>query len=151
MRSAPPILSSFRLSKAVDSESEGLAQDVVWLKPSGPVVVGPDKPLPSIPREMDFSENRNKTTLSIAPGSTTIHLTDSRTLHTDVSVGFPKRPKGRAKTPGSHPSLDAVSALPDGLYKGTIPLQRGWFPSIKWKALSIEVRPSFHVVYLALY
>lgn len=137
VKSAPPILSSFRLSKAADSDSDGANQDVIWLRPSGPGSA--EKPLPTIPQEGDYAENRNKTTLSIAPGATTIHLTDSRTLHTDVSVGFPKRPKGRAKAPGSHPSLDTVSALPDGLYKGSIPLQRGWFPSVKWKALSIEV------------
>lgn len=74
-----------------------------------------------------------------SPAPIVRHVSDSRTLHTDVSVGFPKRPKGRTPTPGSHPSLETVSALPDGLYKGNIPLHREWFPSLQWDQLNIEV------------
>ncbi|THH12127.1 hypothetical protein EW145_g194 [Phellinidium pouzarii] len=76
-----------------------------------------------------------------------IHLSDSRTLHTDVSIGFPKRPKGVAPSPGSHPSLETVSALPDGLYKGCIPLQRDWFPSVRWETLSIEYYLQVSVIF----
>ncbi|KAH8113946.1 hypothetical protein DFH11DRAFT_1509678 [Phellopilus nigrolimitatus] len=107
-KSAPPILSAFRFSRAdPDQDRDGES----------------------------------------SPSEPPTRLTDSRTLHTDVSVGFPKRPKGREPQPGSHPSLETVGALPDGLYKGQIPLQRDWFPSVKWKTLSIEYFLHISVIY----
>lgn len=176
VRSAPPILSGFRLSRA---DPDGAESSSASSSRKGSV----DKPLPTIPQLFNgfngFNTSQGSTRLrsgskskppsptsssasssggstfsSVSSIATSVHsdkqlttdgpeiapqrVTDSRTLHTDVSVGFPKRPKGRSRA-GSHPSLETVSALPDGLYKGNIPLQKGWFPSIHWRGLRIEV------------
>ena len=85
------------------------------------------------------NESGHRTAVVAIPESRKQKLSDSRTLHTDVSVGFPKRPKARGSSPGSHPSISIASSLPDGLYRGHIPLQRGWFPSVHWKDFSIDV------------
>lgn len=156
VRSAPPVLSGFRFgSSARGAEAESDAGSPSTSNPSSSVW---QKPLPTIPQEGDAaesdrvndgklvkkkpsrpSESNNVTVVELTPSKDKYRVTDSRTLHTDVSVGFPKRPKGRTVAAGSHPSLETVSSLPDGLYKGSIPLQKGWFPSLQWDGLTIEV------------
>lgn len=66
-------------------------------------------------------------------------ISDTRTLQTDVSIGFPKRPRTRVQPHERHPSLDAHSSLPDGLYKGKIQLGKNVLPSIDWAGLSVKV------------
>jgi len=156
VRSAPPVLSGFRFGASArggEAESES-GSPLATSTPSSSVW---RKPLPTIPQEGDDavprrdndeeatrkkpsrpSESNNVTVVELIPSKDKYRVTDSRTLHTDVSVGFPKRPKGRTIAAGSHPSLETVSSLPDGLYKGSIPLQKGWFPSLQWDGLTIE-------------
>ncbi|KAI5121710.1 hypothetical protein M0805_002103 [Coniferiporia weirii] len=172
VKSAPPIFSGFRFSRADPDQGEQSSPSAsTWCSVQKPLpripqeeesaaalvsftpFQGPLPPLPRVAAQPDCTPcsgsspqppapvlgTPKKTGNVAAPAvAHTIHLTDARTLHTDVSVGFPKRPKGAAPSPGSHPSLESISALPDGLYKGCIPLKRDWFPSVKWKALSIE-------------
>ncbi|KLO19399.1 hypothetical protein SCHPADRAFT_865315 [Schizopora paradoxa] len=155
VRSAPPVLSGFRFgssARGVESDS-----DVGSPSTSNPSSSVWHKPLPTIPQEGESgtsdivkgrtivkknpippSESNNVTEVEFIENKDKFRVTDSRTLHTDVSVGFPKRPKGRTTAAGSHPSLETVSSLPDGLYKGSIPLQKGWFPSLQWNGLTIE-------------
>jgi hypothetical protein len=66
-------------------------------------------------------------------------LSESRTLQTDVYVGFPKRPRSPSG-PSGHPTLEQHSVLPDGLYKGRLPLHRNMLPSISWGGLQVKVR-----------
>ncbi len=127
-RSAPPILSMFRLL-TVDPDTIYDPHEALWV-PEKP------KPLPAIPSEAQGL----RTAPTPDPDAKDIYgVSDLRTLHTDVSVGFPKRPRGPTVHPHSHPSLEVIRGLPDGLYKGHIPLQKGWFPSVHWKGLEIEV------------
>ncbi|TFY83541.1 hypothetical protein EWM64_g488 [Hericium alpestre] len=63
-------------------------------------------------------------------------ISESRILHTDVSIGFPKRP--RKHTGGAHPSLEEQKALPDGLYKGKMPLEKGMLPCVDWAGLGVK-------------
>lgn len=78
-----------------------------------------DKPLPELP---------------------TTGVLETRTLQTDVCVGFPKRPRNRMQPNQKHPSLDTHAALPDGLYKGKIRLDKSMLPSIDFSGLSVKVR-----------
>ena len=77
-----------------------------------------DKPLPPIPHG----------------------ISDTRSLQTDVCVGFPKRPRNRPASHERHPSIEAANALPDGLYKGKLKLEKNMLPSIDWAGLSVKVR-----------
>lgn len=70
------------------------------------------------------------------PGAAT--YTETRTLQTRMSIGFPKRPRS-ACAPDEHPSLEAHTALPDGLYKGEIELNPQLLPSIDWAGLNVKV------------
>ena len=70
------------------------------------------------------------------PGATA--FTEARTLQTQMSIGFPKRPRS-ACAPDEHPSLEAHAALPDGLYKGKIGLNPQLLPSIDWAGLNVKV------------
>jgi hypothetical protein len=71
--------------------------------------------------------------------------TETRILQTRMSIGFPKRPRS-ACAPDEHPSLEAHTALPDGLYKGKIYLNPQLLPSIDWAGLNVKVSDlcSFH-------
>lgn len=68
----------------------------------------------------------------------TISCTDARILQTQMSIGFPKRPRS-ACAPNEHPSLEAHAGLPDGLYKGKINLNPQLLPSIDWAGLNVKV------------
>lgn len=80
-----------------------------------------DKPLPPIPNG----------------------ISNTRTLQTDVCVGFPKRPRKRVAAHQKHPSLDVNSSLPDGLYKGKLRLEKNMLPSLEWAGLSVKVSYPF--------
>ena len=58
----------------------------------------------------------------------------------DVSIGFPKRPRYRVEPHQRHPSLETYKALPDGLYKGRIQLEKHMIPSFDWVGLRVKVR-----------
>jgi hypothetical protein len=72
-----------------------------------------------------------------SPPSAVAHV-ETRTLETRMSIGFPKRPRS-ACTPNEHPSLEAHTTLPDGLYKGKISLGPKLLPSIDWAGLNVKV------------
>lgn len=76
-----------------------------------------DKPLPPIPHG----------------------ISDMRSLHTDVCIGFPKRPRNRVAAQQRHPSIEEHAALPDGLYKGKLRLDKTMLPSIEWAGLTVKV------------
>lgn len=76
-----------------------------------------DKPLPPIPHG----------------------ISDMRSLHTDVCIGFPKRPRNRVAAHQRHPSIEEHAALPDGLYKGKLRLDKTMLPSIEWAGLTVKV------------
>ncbi|KAG6377543.1 Vps16, C-terminal region-domain-containing protein [Boletus reticuloceps] len=54
----------------------------------------------------------------------------SRTLQTQVSIGFPKRPRAN----------DMAQNLPDGLYKGKVQLSKDMLPNVNWPGISVKVR-----------
>lgn len=72
------------------------------------------------------------------PPPSAVAYTQTRTLQSRMSIGFPKRPRS-ACAPDEHPSLEAHAALPDGLYKGKIDLNPQLLPSIDWAGLNIKV------------
>ncbi|KAH9941719.1 uncharacterized protein BXZ73DRAFT_74910 [Epithele typhae] len=65
-------------------------------------------------------------------------IVESRVLHTDVSIGFPKRPRFRMEPNQRHPSLDEYNTLPDGLYKGRIGFEKHMIPSFDWVGLRVK-------------
>lgn len=55
-------------------------------------------------------------------------------------IGFPKRPRHQLSggdKPG-HPSLEDHHALPDGLHKGNIALNRNMLASVDWGGISLK-------------
>ena len=78
-----------------------------------------EKPLPQLP----------------GPG-----ISETRALHTDMCVGFPKRPRYRCEPHEKHPSLEKHKSLPDGLYKGKIQLDKEMIPAFDWAGLRVKVR-----------
>lgn len=78
-----------------------------------------DKPLPEIP------------TISQS-------FSDTRTIHHDMCIGFPKRPRQQFDKEG-HPSLETIANLPDGLHKTRIHLNKDMLPSIDWAGISVKV------------
>ncbi|OCH89348.1 hypothetical protein OBBRIDRAFT_778682 [Obba rivulosa] len=85
-----------------------------------------DKPLPQLPAE---------------------GASEARTLHTEVVIGFPKRPRMRTQPHQRHPSLDEHASLPDGLYKGKLQLDRHIVPAINWDGLSVKYYIDVSVVF----
>ncbi|KAI0763438.1 hypothetical protein BD413DRAFT_208395 [Trametes elegans] len=85
-----------------------------------------DKPLPQLP----------------SPG-----VFDSRALHVDVSVGFPKRPRYRCEPNQKHPPLESHTALPDGLYKGKIQLDKHMLPAFDWAGLRVKYYLEVSVIF----
>ncbi|KAJ7269848.1 hypothetical protein C8J57DRAFT_1180920 [Mycena rebaudengoi] len=78
-----------------------------------------EKPLPRLPTQTVFS--------------------DTQVVNTGICIGFPKRPRHTQSTGKlRHPSLDAHQALPDGLHKAKIPLNRDMLPSIDWAGVSVK-------------
>ncbi|OBZ67338.1 hypothetical protein A0H81_12637 [Grifola frondosa] len=60
---------------------------------------------------------------------------EMRALHTDVCIGFPKRPRYPHQR---HPSLDIHASLPDGLYKGRMQLDKHMLPNFDWAGLRVK-------------
>ncbi|EIN08270.1 hypothetical protein PUNSTDRAFT_103055 [Punctularia strigosozonata HHB-11173 SS5] len=81
-----------------------------------------DRPLPPLPGEQRKTRGA---------------FSESRTLQTDIFVGFPKRPRNPGD-PRGHPSLEEHISLPDGLYKGRLPLHRDMIPTISWGGLQVK-------------
>lgn len=77
-----------------------------------------EKPLPQVPPVRSFS--------------------DTKTIHCDMCIGFPKRPRQMTDNK-SHPSLETIASLPDGLHKTRIPLNRDMVPGIDWGGISVKV------------
>ena len=96
-----------------------------------PNVLIDDKPLPRI------------------PSAELAAFSESRTLQTDVFVGFPKRPRGRGNHNQHHalPADQRGSSLPDGLYKGKLllPSEKNMLPGLDWPGVSVEVRFSHSI------
>ncbi|KAH7886830.1 hypothetical protein F5I97DRAFT_2018745 [Phlebopus sp. FC_14] len=59
---------------------------------------------------------------------------DARTLQTQISIGFPKRP--RIRTGPKIP--EAQHNIPDGLYKGKLQLSEDMLPSVDWPGISVK-------------
>ncbi|KAF8800580.1 hypothetical protein BYT27DRAFT_7262738 [Phlegmacium glaucopus] len=62
---------------------------------------------------------------------------DVQTIHKDMCIGFPKRPR-YLHDAQSHPTLKAIAALPDGLHKTRIQLNSDMLPSIDWAGISVK-------------
>lgn len=107
---APPVTPKRRLLRRVGKSAPTLSSDPARAPPK-------DKPLPPIPHG----------------------VSDTRSLQTDVCVGFPKRPRMRATMHRRHPSVEEHSGLPDGLYKGKLRLDKNMLPSIDWAGLGVKV------------
>jgi hypothetical protein len=85
-----------------------------------------------------ISEEATSTTnkpLPRLPSADTQPFSESRTLLTDVYKGFPKRPRNRGNEQKSNPN----NSLPDGLYKGQIPLKKDMLPGIDWPGVGVKV------------
>jgi len=65
-------------------------------------------------------------------------LSQTDTLHSNMSIGFPKRPRQMCDGE-KHPTLEAIASLPDGLYKSKIPLNGNLIPSLDWAGVSVKV------------
>ncbi|KZV75892.1 hypothetical protein PENSPDRAFT_14991 [Peniophora sp. CONT] len=61
-------------------------------------------------------------------------LQDTKVLQTAVSIGFPKRPRQA----DGQSSTESSKSLPDGLYRGKIPLGSNMLPSFEWAGLSVK-------------
>ncbi|KAJ3552869.1 hypothetical protein NM688_g3926 [Phlebia brevispora] len=118
---APVIPKRRLLHRVVKSAPPIVDRDNTSLYSGRPRFAIRDKPLPPIPA--------NKQGIS-----------DTRSLQTEVSIGFPKRPRTRVQPHERHPSLDVHSSLPDGLYKGKLQLGKNVLPSTEWGGLSVKVR-----------
>lgn len=92
----------------------------------GTIVISRDKPLPQIPDADPL------------PSPTTKSFSDTKTIANDMCVGFPKRPR-QIFDNQKHPSLETISALPDGLHKTKISLNKDMLPSIDWAGVSVKV------------
>lgn len=85
----------------------------------GAISITRDKPLPHIPTNVKS-------------------YSDRRTIMNDMCIGFPKRPRQQSNNQ-SHPSLETIATLPDGLHKASIRLQKDMLPCIDWAGVSVKV------------
>ncbi|CDO74586.1 hypothetical protein BN946_scf184583.g13 [Trametes cinnabarina] len=104
----PPVASRRLLKRVVRSAPPSLAKARHPPK---------NKPLPQLP----------------SPG-----ISESRALHVDVCIGFPKRPRYRCEPHQNHPPLESHASLPDGLYKGKIQLEKHMLPAFDWAGLRVK-------------
>lgn len=77
------------------------------------------KPLPELP-QVSFSE--------------------THTVKTQLSVGFPKRPRHP-----NEPGTECQAYLPDGLYKGKFRLSKDIIPGVDWPGVSVKVSLFLHL------
>ncbi|KAI0052143.1 hypothetical protein FA95DRAFT_1602103 [Auriscalpium vulgare] len=93
---------------------------------------------PVLPRQSRPTEERMTSPIVDKPlPNLPIVMQDTRTLQTDVSIGFPKRPRSLSD-PSGHGSIESHKSLPDGLYKGKLPLNKSMLPTIDWAGLSVR-------------
>ena len=114
------------LHRVVKSAPPVASGNVLFLQSGRGRYVLKDKPLPPIPSDKQG-------------------ISDTRTLQADVCVGFPKRPRIRVNPNEQHPTLEAHSTLPDGLYKGKLQLSKNMLPTIDWAGLSVKVWSSSQI------
>ncbi|KAI0754332.1 hypothetical protein C8Q80DRAFT_1216421 [Daedaleopsis nitida] len=74
-------------------------------------------------------------------------LSETRVLHTDMCVGFPKRPRYRIEPHQKHPSIEEHKSLPDGLYKGRIQLDKSMLPAFDWAGLRVKYYLDVSVIF----
>ncbi|KAJ7359363.1 hypothetical protein DFH08DRAFT_686631 [Mycena albidolilacea] len=99
---------------------------------------------PWSPRALDDPELREKP-LPRLPTQTAFSAT--QTVHSSMCIGFPKRPRHQQSSSKVHPSLHAHQALPDGLHKAKIPLNRDMLPSIDWAGVSVKYYMDISVLF----
>ncbi|KAH9852260.1 hypothetical protein C2E23DRAFT_826562 [Lenzites betulinus] len=74
-------------------------------------------------------------------------VNESRALHVDMCIGFPKRPRYRCEPHQKHPPLETHASLPDGLYKGKIQLNKQMLPAFDWAGLRIKYYLDVSVIF----
>lgn len=129
---SPPLTPS---SSADDSDSSSSPQVPMSRKLFGRIAKSAPAILsraPGVPQESTPIMDKP---LPLIPSGGFAPFCENRTLHTDVCVGFPKRPRHRQDEPQSNGSL------PDGLYKGKIQLNKTMLPGIDWPSVSVKVGP----------
>ncbi|PIL23310.1 hypothetical protein GSI_14621 [Ganoderma sinense ZZ0214-1] len=89
------------------------------------------------------SETRDKPLPQLPPPG----MSETRALQTDVSIGFPKRPRYRCEPGRKHPSIEAHKSLPDGLYKGKIQLDKHLLPAFDWSGLRVKYYLEVSVIF----
>jgi len=89
---------------------------------------------PAVVRAPRTPEEPFATTVSYKPlpELPEVFFSETRTIKTQVNIGFPKRPRN----PGG-PKCQA--RLPDGLYKGKIKLSKDMLPGVDWPGVSVKV------------
>ncbi|KAG1823613.1 uncharacterized protein BJ212DRAFT_1325526 [Suillus subaureus] len=94
-------------------------------KPAGTAVVhvpkSPEEPFSAAVRYKPLPELRQA-------------FSETHTLKTQVSVGFPKRPRHPNGSSGS----ESQTYLPDGLYKGKFWLSKDMIPGVDWPGVSVK-------------
>ena len=85
--------------------------------------------------DASITQTRNKPLPQLPPLT---RLSQTDTLHSNMSIGFPKRPRQMCDGQ-KHPSLEAMAAMPDGLYKSKIPLNGDIIPCLDWAGVSVKV------------
>ncbi|KAF8145388.1 hypothetical protein K438DRAFT_2098061 [Mycena galopus ATCC 62051] len=75
---------------------------------------------------------------ALPPAPSRTIFSDVQMVYNGMSIGFPKRPRHSSSSTKSHPSLDEVRSIPDGLYKDKIPLGREILTSFNWGGISVK-------------
>ena len=88
--------------------------------------------------QTSFSASSRDKPLPSPPSTQT--LRESKVLFTSVSIGFPKRPKGKMEASQKHPTLDEQDRLPDRLHRSKIQLKKQMLPCMDWTGLSVKVK-----------
>ncbi|KAH6918031.1 hypothetical protein BKA70DRAFT_1416056 [Coprinopsis sp. MPI-PUGE-AT-0042] len=94
-------------------------------------------PRPNILRRRADSEVYDKP-LPDVPHAGKLCYSECKTLHSQVFIGFPKRPRRKCSEGRKHPTLEEQTSLPDGLMKSQIDLDTDMLPSIDWAGVSVK-------------
>ena len=130
----PPVASRRLLRRVVRGPGQAIARSTSLTRLNTRGSAG-SKSRPNSPKDQLMHDREKPLPQLPAPS-----VIESRVLYTDVSVGFPKRPRYRCEPHQRHPSLEVHKALPDGLYKGRIQLEKHMIPSFDWVGLRVKVR-----------
>ncbi|EIW55037.1 uncharacterized protein TRAVEDRAFT_153349 [Trametes versicolor FP-101664 SS1] len=117
--SLPPVSSRRLLKRVVTARSAPASLARARQPPK-------EKPLPQLP----------------SPG-----VNETRALHVDMCIGFPKRPRYRCEPHQKHPPLESHASLPDGLYKGKIQLDKHMLPAFDWAGLRVKYYLDVSVIF----